>query len=132
MMSGIFSTKLVMKTIFTAILILGSFAYAEVTLAATLSVSPGTGVYQSGTTFTAKVVVNTQGDPINAADGSLKFNPQELSVVSVNRSSSIFNLWVTEPAFSNSAGTISFSGGLPSGYTGSWKADRDSLPHSPE
>jgi hypothetical protein len=65
------------------------------------------------------VRVNTQGKAINAAEGTLKFNPNELSVVNVNRSNSIFNLWVAEPAFSNSAGTISFSGGSPSGYTGS-------------
>jgi hypothetical protein len=91
-------------------------AFAE---AATLSLSPATGVYQSGSTFTARVVLNSAGESINAAEGTLKFNPQELSVVSVNRSGSIFNLWVAEPSFSNSAGTISFSGGLPSGYTGS-------------
>lgn len=87
--------------------------------AATLSLSPSTGVYQSNTTFTARVVVNTQGQSINAADATIKFNPRELSVVSANRVGSIFNLWVTEPTFSNSDGTINFSGGLPSGYTGS-------------
>jgi hypothetical protein len=64
------------------------------------------------------VLVNTNGQPINAADGVISFNPRELSVVSVTRGSSIFNLWVAEPTFSNSAGTINFSGGLPSGYTG--------------
>ena len=87
--------------------------------AATLSISPGTGVYASNNTFTVQVVVNSEGQPINAADGVISFNPRELSVTSINRSSSIFNLWVTEPAFSNSAGTVDFSGGLPSGYTGS-------------
>lgn len=87
--------------------------------AATLAVSPATGVYGAGSTFTARVVVNTGGQSVNAAEGTLTFNPKELSVVSVNRSGSIFSLWVTEPAFSNSAGTISFSGGLPSGYSGS-------------
>jgi len=92
---------------------------AQVTFAASLSLSPGTGVYTSGATFSVSVRVNTQGKAINAAEGTLKFNPNELSVVNVNRSSSIFNLWVAEPAFSNSAGTISFSGGSPSGYTGS-------------
>ncbi len=95
------------------------FASVVVAEAATLSLSPSTGVYQSGTTFTARVVVNTSGQAINAADATINFNPKELSVVSVNRSSSIFNLWVTEPTFSNSGGTISFSGGSPSGYTGS-------------
>lgn len=90
--------------------------YAE---AATLSLSPNTGVYTSNSTFTVRVNVNSSGASINAAEGTISFNPKELSVVSVNRNSSIFNLWVTEPTFSNSAGTISFSGGLPSGYTGS-------------
>ena len=87
--------------------------------AATLSVSPSTGVYTTGSLYTVKVVVNTSGKPINAAEGTLTFNPKEITVVSVDRSSSIFNLWVAEPSFSNSAGTVSFSGGLPSGYTGS-------------
>lgn len=87
--------------------------------AASLSLSPSTGVYASNSTFTARVTVNTLGQSINAAEGTLTFNPRELTVVSVNRVGSIFNLWVTEPTFSNSAGTINFSGGLPSGYTGS-------------
>lgn len=95
------------------------FAAGTTAHAATMSLSPSTGVYSSGSTFTVKVVVNSQGSPINAAEGTLKFNPSELSVVSATRSGSIFNLWVAEPTFSNSAGTISFSGGLPSGYTGS-------------
>lgn len=103
----------------TTFVFLFFFATATFANAATLSLSPSTGVYQSNTTFTTRVVVNTQGQSINAADATIKFNPRELSVVSANRVGSIFNLWVTEPMFSNSAGTITFSGGLPSGYTGS-------------
>ena len=87
--------------------------------AATLSASPSTGVYTTGTNFVVTVFVNTQSKSINAAEGILTYNPKELSVVSANRNSSIFNLWVTEPTFSNTAGTINFSGGLPSGYSGS-------------
>ncbi len=86
--------------------------------AASLSVAPGTGVYKTGATFSVSVLVNTAGTPVNAADGTLSFNPKELSVVSVSRGSSIFNLWTTEPTFSNTAGTVSFSGGVPTGYTG--------------
>jgi Cohesin domain len=88
------------------------------TQAATLAVSPGTGVYKTGATFTVTVFVNTAGVPVNAADGTLSYNPRELSVVSVSRASSIFNLWTTEPTFSNTAGTVTFSGGVPTGYTG--------------
>jgi len=96
----------------------GCFFSANAASAATLSVSPGTGVYNSNSTFSVRVVVNSAGKPINAAEGVLSFNPSELSVVSVSRASSIFTLWVAEPAYSNSGGTISFSGGVPSGYTG--------------
>lgn len=95
------------------------FLVPSFTLAATMSISPNTGVYVAGKTFTVRVVVNTEVKPVNAAEGTIKFNPQELTVVSIDKSSSIFNLWVTEPTFSNSAGTITFSGGMPSGYTGS-------------
>jgi hypothetical protein len=84
--------------------------------AATLSLSPDTGVYTVGGTFSARIIVNTQGKPINAAEGSLTFNPRELQVLSVSKAGSIFNLWTSEPSFS--AGTVSFSGGSPSGYTG--------------
>lgn len=102
--------------LFSLLVLVGFVSTAE---AASLSLSPNTGVYTSGSTFSVKVIVNTDGQSINAAEGTLSFNPKELSVVSVNRSGSIFNLWVAEPAFSNSAGTINFSGGLPSGYSSS-------------
>ena len=95
------------------------FATAASAYAATLSLSPGSGSYTTNSTFTVRVVVNSSGQSINAAEGSLSFDPSQLSVVSVSRTSSIFNLWVAEPSFSNGAGSISFSGGLPSGYTGS-------------
>ncbi len=87
--------------------------------AATLRLSPETGVYTAGATFTASILLNTQGKPVNAADAQLSFNPKEISVVSVSKGNSIFNLWTLEPTFSNSAGTISFGGGSPAGYTGS-------------
>jgi hypothetical protein len=80
--------------------------------------SPATGVYGSGSTFTVRVAVDTKGAAINAADGTINFDNKALQVVSVSRSSSIFNLWTTEPTYSNSAGTINFSGGTPTGYTG--------------
>lgn len=91
----------------------------EYVYSATLKMSPSTGVYTVGSAFTASVVLNTEGKSVNAADGQLSFNPRELQVVGVSRGSSIFNLWTEEPTFSNSAGTVSFGGGSPSGYKGS-------------
>lgn len=101
-----------------ATLFLLCLAFPGVVSAATLSLSPDTGVFTVGGTFSARVIVNTQGSPVNAAEAGLKFNPNELSVVSISKGS-LFNLWAVEPTFSNSAGTISFGGGSTTGYTGS-------------
>ncbi len=112
------STLKIFRGIFIAVCAVFFFGVSSVE-AATLRLSPETGVYTVGNTFTANVLINTGGKPINAADAELSFNPKELTVVSVGKGGSIFNLWTLEPKFSNSAGTISFGGGSPSGYTGS-------------
>ncbi len=95
------------------------FVIPAVVDAATLRVSPDTGVYGTGQTISAKVVINTDGKPVNAAEGQITFNPKELQVLSVSRGSSIFSLWTEEPNYSNAAGTVTFGGGSPQGYTGS-------------
>jgi hypothetical protein len=74
--------------------------------------------------------VNTAGKPINAAEGTLTFNPSELQVLGISKAGSIFSLWTIEPTFSNTSGRVTFGGGSPQGYTGSagtvmsitWKA----------
>lgn len=105
-------------TIFKILFFVGLLFTAGTSFAATLSISPNTGVYTAGQTFTTRVLVNTTGQNINAAEGTISFKPTELSVVRVSKGS-VFNLWTAEPSFSNTAGTISFSGGTPTGYSGS-------------
>jgi hypothetical protein len=85
---------------------------------ASLYLSPPTGTYQVGNTFSVVVKVNSGGVLINAADGSLNFNSSQLQVLNVSKSSSIFSLWTKEPTFSNSAGIIEFGGGTPTNFTG--------------
>lgn len=106
------------RTILLACVLFGFFSVAAAAQAATLSLSPATGVYTVGQTFTARVLVNTAGQKINAAEGTLSYKPSELTVLGVSKGS-VFNLWTAEPAFSNAAGTVTFSGGTPTGYTGS-------------
>jgi hypothetical protein len=105
------------QTLFKIAIVTMLFCIAQFAAAATLSVSPNTGVYTAGQTFTVKVNVNTSGAPINAADGTLTYNPKELTVVSLSKGA-IFNLWTADPSFSNANGSITFSGGSPTGYTG--------------
>lgn len=113
------TTKITVSIIRLLVLALVLF-YAYFADAATLTISPSTGVYAVGSTFSIQVAVNTQGKSINASDGTLTFNPAELQVVSVTRGGSIFSLWTAEPSFSNANGQVTFSGGLPSGYNGAF------------
>src|SRR3989344_5094533 len=104
-------------------LFLGFFAFlifgARVANAATLYFSPSSGNFSVGDILTMSILVDTQGQSINNSNAVINFPAGLLEVVSVGKSGSIFSLWVEEPAFSNSAGTISFDGGLPTpGFNG--------------
>ena len=64
--------------------------------------------------------MNTEGQSINAVDGTIGFNPSNIEVVSVSKNNSILNLWVQDPTYSNVAGNINFGGVvLNPGYSGS-------------
>lgn len=66
------------------------------------------------------VVVNAQDQAINSAEAKIIFPTDLLEVVSVSKNSSVFSLWVEEPQYSNQAGTLSFSAGIPTpGFSGS-------------
>ena len=90
------------------------FSYTH---AADLSLTPNTGSYAVGQTFTVTVKAVPNGDNVNAVEASLKFDPKLLSVVSVGKTGSAFTLWTTEPTFSNAAGTVTFGGGSPTPFT---------------
>lgn len=95
------------------------FAVPFVADAATLFMSPSTGTLRTGEAFTATVRVNTQGGAVNAAEGTLRFDPNFLRVESLTADGSIFNLNVQDPEFSNTQGTVNFAGViLNPGYTG--------------
>ena len=86
-------------------------------LAADLVVSPSTGTYSTGQTFTATVRVVPGGVSINAVESTLSFDTSQLAVVSVSRDGSVLSLWTSEPAFSNTEGTVTFGGGNPSAFS---------------
>lgn len=85
--------------------------------AANLQIAPSTGSYSTGQTFTATIQVDPAGDSVNAVEADLTFNTSVLSVVNVSKTGSVFSLWTTEPAFSNTAGTITFGGGSPTPFS---------------
>mgnify|MGYP001588154818 CR=1 FL=1 len=95
------------------------FAFINTANAATLYFNPSSGNFTVGNLLTTSVLVNTQEETINNSDATINFPAGLLEVISVSKAGSIFSLWVEEPAFSNSAGTITFNGGLPTpGFNG--------------
>jgi len=86
---------------------------------ASLYVAPATGTYVVGDNITITVKAYTGGNAINSSEGVLNFDKNFLEVVAVSKSGSIFTMWPVEPSYKNSAGTISFGGGLRSpGFSG--------------
>ncbi len=92
-------------------------ATTAITFAATLQLTPSTGSYSSGQTFTTAVRVQPSGESVNAVEATLSFDSSRLAVVSVSKDGSAFSLWTVEPTFSNTNGTITFGGGSPTPFT---------------
>ncbi len=94
-------------------------SFTDKVSAANLSFSPASSHVSVGNIISVTLVVGTGGDVINSADGTIQFPSDMLDVMSISKSPSIFSLWVEDPSFDNSAGTVTFDGGLPNpGYGG--------------
>lgn len=87
--------------------------------AATFSFAPASGTYTVGSVFSVGVYVGSADRAMNAASGIVSYPEDLLEVISLSKNQSQISLWVQEPSFSNSAGTVNFEGiVLNPGYTG--------------
>ncbi|MDB9944392.1 cohesin domain-containing protein [bacterium] len=105
------------KYILLSMVFVGLAMFSATAEAAQVVVSPSTGTYANGQSFTATIQVNPQGDAMNAVEAQISFDNTKLSVVNVSKTGSVFSLWTTEPTFSNTNGTIDFGGGSPSPFS---------------
>ncbi len=88
--------------------------------AGTVYVSPNTGSYAMGQTFSVKVTISSPAQSVNAVSGQISYPADKLRVVGLSKADSVVNLWVEEPSFSDKKGTLDFSGVvLNPGYIGS-------------
>ncbi len=86
--------------------------------AASLVLSPPSDTCTVGSD--CKMVVRVSStDSVSAAEGVISFPSDKLEVKSIFKSPSVFNLWIQEPGYSNSKGTVNFEGVvLNPGFTG--------------
>jgi uncharacterized membrane protein len=81
---------------------------------ASLYFAPGSGTFFVGSTFDVSVFVNTGGNDVNAVKVDLKFDPRKIQIASPTAGKSFIEVWISQPTYSNTEGTASFQGGVPS------------------
>lgn len=86
------------------------FAFAQT--GASLYFTPITSSADTGGELVVRVMINTAGQSINAADGRIVFDPKELAVERIDIDESIFSSWPTAPRYDNLLGEIVFGGSL--------------------
>lgn len=82
---------------------------------ATIFLSPQVSIINEGSTFDVAVYLNTRGASVDEISVEIRFAPDKLTVVRPSRGKSFISVWSKSPTFSNSEGTLSFSGTIPNG-----------------
>ena len=111
--------KLILHFALPFCILIFAFCIFSTVEAASLSISPSSGTYNIGQTFTVSVYVSSSDQAMNAVSANISFPNTLLQVVSLSKTNSIITNWVQEPSFSNTNGTITLEGiVLNPGYQG--------------
>lgn len=81
---------------------------------ASLYLSPNGGTFYVGNTFDVSIFVNTGDKNVNTVRVDLKFDPKKVQLANPTTGKSFISVWIAPPSFSNTEGTLTFQGGLPS------------------
>ncbi len=71
-----------------------------------------------GDQFNVDIKIDSENVGINAAQATLVYPVSILEITGIDKTSSVFNFWLEEPAFNNTTGKVSFIGGSLSGLDG--------------
>ncbi|MES2470859.1 MAG: hypothetical protein V4526_01340 [Patescibacteria group bacterium] len=89
--------------------------------AAALILNPAAATPVANTTFQVSLGVDYTEDYINAVSATISYTTDTLELVSISKNSSILNLWVREPTYSNQTGKAELEGVIFNpGYKGSF------------
>lgn len=79
--------------------------------AASIVLSPDTGTYNVGDTFSAAVYITSPDQSVNAVSGRLSFSSNKLEVTSISKSGTVINFWTIDPAeYGSEPGVVRFEG----------------------
>lgn len=97
------------------LVLLGLAASAKATSAAVLFGSPQEVTVVAGTTFPVSIVLESEGEVINAVELVVRYPSETVEALSVVRGRSFLKLWAEEPRIDKSGGTVTLVGGIPNG-----------------
>lgn len=92
------------------------FVSTKLVHAASFSLSPSGGKYEVGSTFNVTILINTEGQNINAVEASLSFPPDKLQLVSPSAGNSIIGIYTIPPRVNNQIGRVDVAGGILGGF----------------
>ncbi len=111
------------KSILTLALVLSVLmGVPRVLHAATLLLNPSNGSYAVGSVVPVEVIVDTEGETINAVSGELSYDATHVRPASIKISDSLVDLWIKQPSTSASEDIVAFEGLiLNPGFSGKGK-----------
>lgn len=110
---------MIKKTLIVFVAIAGVLLMKSATAqAATLNLVTSQNAVKIGDTVSVDVKLDSPDVAVNAAQATIQFPKDILSVTSLDYSGSVFSFWLQKPAFSNENGEVSFIGGSTDGFIG--------------
>jgi hypothetical protein len=100
-----------------AVVVMLLFVFPLFIFAQTVKISSNGDKYDVGDTFFVEVKLDSGGQFINSLGGDILISEDIFAVSNIETGSSFISLWTDKPNYAD--GRISFSGGLPGGYSGS-------------
>jgi hypothetical protein len=112
--NGLTNTKAFLVLVSLILVFISGLPKAAQAASASFYFSPASGTFFVGSTFDVSIFVNTGGEDVNAVEVNVKFDPKKIQVANPTAGKSFIEVWVSQPTFSNTQGTMSFLGGVPS------------------
>lgn len=78
-------------------------------------ISPPSETILEGSTFSVSVYLDTEGNSVNTIDLTVMFPPDKLSIVNPSGGTSLVQVWLQPPTYSNIDGTAHYTGVIPDG-----------------
>jgi len=106
------------KIISFCVLLSGFFMLPYCVNAQSLSLTSDQASYKIGSEISVVLTLDTSDKLINVVDGTINFPTEFFDIQSIKTGDSFLTLWPKRPTASGD-GNISFTGGIPHGFTGS-------------